>query len=198
MTSNISNTHKILIVMALVLGGIALLLQDKETADPDQLFLSFSEFNQIIQSEVTVIEPLELAELLMQQKQPYQLINFGKQNGYQIPTSESLTLNNLDTRKWRLNDLIILYDDNSIQAQQAYYLLLIRGYFNVKVLSGGTKEWLSTVVFPNPTAIPIENLKQREATAKYFGGNILAQAGISPAAPNPIEIAKKEHKRNGC
>ncbi|WP_196137540.1 rhodanese-like domain-containing protein [Aliikangiella sp. G2MR2-5] len=193
--------NRTLIILTLVflpLGLSAFFLEERPITDEDALMLSFTEFDELVEQKVRKISPLKLAKLLMEQNQNYFLLDLREAADYKIPTSENYDLNLIKQSKWRLNDNIILYSENEAEALQAYYLLMIRGFFKVTILSGGFEAWKKEVLFPQKSEIPAELLKEREKTSRFFGGELSDSNSSPPSAPNPIQLLKQKHQRHGC
>lgn len=195
---------KILLTAVFIpLGVVACFIEERPEADLDALQLTFAEFDEIVQQQVKKIKPLKLAELLMKQDENYYLLDIDKgrqheEEQYQIPTAEKYDLNLIKQSNWRLNDNIIVYSENEIEALQAYYLLTIRGFFNVRVLSGGIVAWKKDVLYPNKAEIEFDLLKQREKTTRFFGGEFSDSQSSPDLIPNPIQLIKQKHQRHGC
>ena len=103
-------------------------------------------------------------------------------------------------KKVPLNETIFLYSQNETEALQLYYLLLIRGYFKVKVLQGGTSQWFSEVLQPKKSAIAEKDFERRRKITEFFGGVLLADSDneIENFTPSAIQLQKKHKVHRGC
>ncbi len=181
----------------MALGLISFFLGDKPTSKGHALNLSFNEFDEIIQAPVDQISALELADYLIKQQHHYNLIDLqGSEASYHIPTAESFTATEFLQSGVAVNETIILYSEHEIKATQLYYLLVIRGYFNVKVLSGGLNQWTQQVLQPNLINIPIEQKPLRQKITDFFGGSF---SEIETSEPiKVIKLDKKIKQHHGC
>lgn len=200
MISNLSPQLKAIIAVLVILGIVALAVGDKQPISPNQAALSFSEFDQVISSPIEVISPVELADYLMKQEHHYNLLDLREQGaGYQIPTSESHSLKSFLDLKIPVNETIFIYSANETSAIQLYYLLVIRGYFKVKVLAGGMSAWTSQILQPLKADIPAEALEHRTQLTYFFGGTIRdGNAASNLISLKPIVLEKKKKKHKGC
>ena len=197
-----SNSLKLLAGSFLVLGICILALGEPEN-DPDSLTLTFSEFDEIVKAPVEKIDAIALAEFLIAQKEHYNLIDLqGESANYHIPTSDTHTIQSFLDKDIPINESIILYSETETKAIQLYYLLLIRGYFKVKVLAGGVMAWNQAVLQPSRSSISEDSLSRRKEITAFFGGSF---RDISTEASNdtgsyfkPVALKKKNKKHKGC
>jgi len=197
-----SNSLKLLSCLFLAFGLVILTLGEPKS-DPDNLTISFSEFDEIVKAPVEKIESIELAEFLIEQKEHYNLVNLQADTAnYQIPTSNSHTIQSFLEKEIPINESIILYSETETKAIQLYYLLLIRGYFKVKVLKGGTMAWTQVVLQPELSSIPEGDLERRREITTFFGGAIKGVSSVESASfsspPKPVALKKKNKKHKGC
>lgn len=197
-----SHALKILVGALLVFGIIILGLGESET-DPDNLVITFSEFDQIVQTPVEKIDAIELAEYLIAQKEHYNLIDLQAATAsYQIPTSDVYNIQSFLDKAVPVNETIILYAESESKAIQLYYLLLTRGYFKVKVLAGGMMAWKQSILQPSRSSIPKESIKRREEITNFFGGVIQDSSDKSSKKiegfPKTVILKKKNKKHKGC
>ncbi len=180
--------------MLLLLGLGTLVLKDQPTVE---LNLTFSEFDDIIQAPVKQISAVELADYLMKQEHHYNLIDLqGDNASYRIPTAESYTPITFVQKQIPVNETIILYSQLETTATQLYYLLLIRGYFKVKVLTGGIEQWTQQILQPNIHRIPENQRSLRQQLTDFFGGSFSqTKADIKPKI---INLEKKVKVHHGC
>ncbi len=197
-----SNPLKFLAATLLVIGIVILALGEPESS-PENLTLTFSEFDQIVKTPVEKTDALALAEFLIEQKEHYNLIDLQAKNAsYQIPTSDAHTIESFLQKEIPINESIILYSENETKAIQLYYLLLIRGYFKVKVLAGGVMAWEQAVLQPSRNDIAKDSLKRRKAITRFFGGVIRGSSSDDSdrisVPPKPVVLKKKNKKHKGC
>jgi len=196
-----SNSLKLFAVIFVLLAAAAFLVGEEKTLDPEDLALTFAEYDSLMLSPVSSITPLELAEYLMKQEHHYNLIDLqGNEASYQIPTAESHSIASFLAKKIPVNQTIILYSKNETEALQLYYLLLIRGYFKVSVLQGGTTQWFNEVLQPRKSAIAEKDIEKRRKITEFFGGVLLSDSEYENETFNPsvIQLLKKHKVHRGC
>lgn len=179
----------------LVLGLIAFLSGDKKTLDLDELTLTFLDFDDLIKSDVTSYSSIELADYLMKQEHHYNLIDLSDAK-YQIPTSERLTIDSLLLKNIPVNETIILYSNSETEALKAYYLLQIRGYFKVSILTGGMQSWESDILFPSLVLLDEKKKAERIKLTTFFGGTISNKGSTKEF--KKISFSKKHKTHKGC
>ena len=184
--------------LIILLATSAMVLEvTQDTTSTPTAALSFNEFDEIIQTPISFITPVELADELMRQEQHYNLFDLRQgAMDYRIPTAEPLTAAQIVNKKIPVNEVIWLYSENESEALQVYYLLLIRGYFKVKVLSAGMQGWRRQILFPNAELIPPNQQVQRRAITEFFGGNFAKHS--ANFSPKPVPLVKKQKKHHGC
>lgn len=174
----------------LFLGLVTFFLGDKTTTSSAALSLSFSEFDEIMLAPVAQISAVELAEYLMKQEHHYNLIDLqSSEINYRIPTAEPATVDEFLLREIPINETIILYSEYETSATQLYYLLLIRGYFKVKVLTGGVDQWNKQILQPSLYTTPIDQQPLRKKLTEFFGGSF--NQNKVQLVPKIINIEKK-------
>ena len=196
-----SNSLKVFAAIFVLLAAVAIVVGEKKTSDPEALALTFAEYDELIQAPVSSLTPLELAEYLIKQEHHYNLIDLqGSASSYQIPTAETHTIESFLARKIPVNETIILYSKNETEALQLYYLLLIRGYFKVKILQGGTAQWFSVVLQPKKSAIAEGDIGKRRKITEFFGGVLVGDSENEIATFNApaIQLQKKHKVHRGC
>lgn len=195
-----SNGLKIIAMVFLSLALLAMFIDDKPKEQDnisDEYTLSFSEFDEIVLSTVEKISAVELADYLIKQQHHYNLFDLGNPlDSYHIPTSEQLSIQQVLDKKIAINETIILYSNNETRSLQLYYLLKIRGYFKVEVLSGGLRQWHQDILQPNINHISSENLAFRKKLTEYFGGQF--SQSEQPVKIEKIVIDKKVKEHHGC
>ncbi len=183
------------LALLLLLTLTTFMLGDRNQAT--SLQLSFAEFDELIQTPATQISAVELAEYLMQQAHHYNLIDLRLQpNGYVIPTAETHEISSFLQQNIPVNETIILYSEHETTATQLYYLLQIRGYFKVKILTGGMAAWQQQVLYPDANEIPAATQQQRQRITEFFGGSLNSSRIKLP--PKVINLEKKIKVHHGC
>lgn len=192
-----SQSLKIFASAFLLLGIIAFFIGDNPPQSADDLALTFSEFDGVIAAEVNKISAVELAEKLIQQKDFYHLVDLqGEQASYQIPTAESYSVQSFLDKKIPVNQSIYLYSKSETESLQLYYLLIIRGYFKVKVLDGGVGQWFKDVLQPDVSLIDKNAILHRRKITEYFGGGF--GSTNEKIEIKKVLLEKKEKKHQGC
>ncbi|MCW8875536.1 MAG: rhodanese-like domain-containing protein [Kangiellaceae bacterium] len=200
MISKLSLQLKVVILILISLGIASFVIGGKKAINPDEASLSFSEFDQVITTPVETISSVQLADYLMKQEHHYNLIDLqGKNSGYQIPTSESHSIKSFLELKIPVNETVFIYSSFETEALQLYYLLLIRGYFKVKILAGGIDAWTAQILQPLKDDIPAEELEHRKRLTNFFGGSIRNESNRSKSVSfKPVVLEKKKKKHQGC
>lgn len=188
-------TGVVLILLAIIAVTLESSQQKEQT--PQSNTLSFSEFDEIVQSPISKISPVELAEALMAQQQHYNLfdLRIGEVD-YQIPTAESVTLQQVLDKNIAINENIWLYSENETTAIQVYYLLLVRGFFKVKVVTAGMSGWKQDILMPNADLIPGNQKIRRQLISEFFGGSFTSDK--NHFSVKPVQLTKKHKKHHGC
>ncbi|MCB0834222.1 MAG: rhodanese-like domain-containing protein [Bacteroidetes bacterium] len=159
-----------------------------------------ADFDSVVSEKINSISAVDLAMFIKNQSNAYWLIDLRDSvsfEEYHIPTALRSPLKSVISLPTRINDHIFLYCDQEQEAVQAYELLYFRGYFNVRIVSGGLKAWRSEVLFPSKSSIPENELTDRESLSKFFGGNVLVEATSLDQTVKPVEIKSKAAK-SGC
>ena len=119
---------------------------------------------------------------------------------YQIPTAETHSIESFLAKKTPVNETIILYSKNETEALQLYYLLVIRGYFKVRILQGGATQWFSEVLQPRKSDIAEEDIERRREITEFFGGVLVGDSEneIESFNPTVIQLLKKHKVHRGC
>ena len=190
-----SKILKYVSIVFFILGMIAFISGDKRKIDLDELTLTFLDFDDLIKSDVTKQSSIELADYLMKQEHHYNLIDLTL-NDYKIPTSERMTIDSLLAKNIPVNETIILYSESDTDALKAYFLLQIRGYFKVSILSGGLNIWKSDVLFPVLNHLDEAKRTDRNKLTDFFGGVVNSRA--TKKKLKEISFAKKHKIHKGC
>lgn len=188
-------TGVVLFLLALIAVTLELSQPKDQTSQSDML--SFSEFDEIVQSPISKMSPLELAEALIAQQQHYNLFDLRTgEVDYRIPTAESVTLQQVLDKNIAINENIWLYSENETAAIQAYYLLLVRGFFKVKIVTAGMSGWKQEILMPNADLIPDSQKVRRQSISDFFGGSFTNLK--NDFSVKPVQLTKKHKKHHGC
>ena len=113
-----------------------------------------------------------MADYLIKQEHHYNLIDLqGEQSSYQIPTAEKHSIESFLAKKIPINETIFIYAEFETQALQLYYLLSMKGYFKVKLLTGGLVAWSNDILQPTLTKIDSDKIQHRREITEFFGGS---------------------------
>ncbi|WP_395373512.1 rhodanese-like domain-containing protein [Marinicella sp. W31] len=187
---------KLTTIVFVVLGVVAIVIGDRKPLDLNDPALSFAEFDEIIQTPVSTMTALELAEYLMAQEHHYNLIDLQDQAQYRIPTADVDSISGFLEKDIPVNETIIVYAETETKALQLYYLLIIRGYFKVHVLEGGLKQWYVDILNPEQQKIAVSEFEKRQKITEFFGG-VFKQDGYD-FTPRSIQLEKKNKSHHGC
>lgn len=205
-----------LLVAAFALGVLALFAGDPyqgtvATVDAKELAL-------VVHNEVDHVEPVELADWIIERRSDYRLIDLRTAESfteYSIPGSESVLLTGLLELGIDRTETVVLCSEGGIHAAQAWMLMKARGYKHVYMLRGGLEGWKDEVLFPALSALPSDAERiafaKKAEVSKFFGGS--PQTGVTqgsqggreltipklamPSAPvQPKATGKK--KKEGC
>ncbi len=172
----------------------------------------------IVQREVDHIEPVELADWIIQSRHNYRLIDLRSEMDYvkyHIPGAENVQLADLFDYGLARNEKIILYSEGGIHSAQAWFLLKAKGYKAVYMLLGGIYGWEDFVLFPsipsNPSTEELAAFEKVKEVSKFFGGMPrnasleetpgmeLSQPKLQPPAmPASPVTTPKNKRREGC
>jgi len=209
-----------LIIIGVVLGAIAIFAGDPyggTTIKINSKDLIYSTLN-----DADKIEPVVLADWLMQGKADYDLIDLrtpAKYSEYSLPESQNIPLIELSKSDLLRNQKIILISDDEITASQGWFILKANDYKGVYILKGGIDAWKDQVLFPKcsmqASDEEIVNFKKMEEISKYFGGQamLLSSETTTETAITSTQIQlptsstkksgtlttpQKKKKREGC
>ncbi len=171
----------------------------------------------IVQREVDHINPIDLADRIVQGRTDYRLIDLRTQaefDQYHIPSAENVPLAALPDYGLARNEKIILYSEGGIHSAQAWFLLKAMGYKSVYMLRGGLDDWKDLVLFPSlppdPNPEQMASFARMKEVSKFFGGTPRTESGATvpdssmplprlqmPGSPSgPVAAPKK--KKEGC
>lgn len=183
------------------LAFIALLLGQKVEQKSNDAIFSQDDFDYTVQADLGQISALSLADELIKQENFYWLIDFRDSlsyNQYHIPTSINLSLEQLLKNDLKINNKIYLLDYYEEKAIQAYYLLNIRGFYDVHFLKGGMTAWKNDVLFPEKSSIPAKQFEKRKAITDFFAGQIQSEKSTKVLPKKNDEIKKLHSIQIGC
>jgi rhodanese-related sulfurtransferase len=196
-----SKSLKVIILFFVIMSALTYLLKKLEIKNSsDDLNMTFTDFDQIISDKIPKINASDLADLIMKQNDHYFLYNLQNDTNknYNIPSSEQLTLSEIKNFNLNVNNKIILYDLYEEKAIQAYYLLNIRGYFNVQILQGGYFTWQNTILNADTLKLSSFDIQKLKIRTSFFGGNINTNNSNQTLKPQVKKIGKKIKEHHGC
>jgi rhodanese-related sulfurtransferase len=200
----VSNGLKIISALFIITAFTAFIMDRQPKHQNHQAVMTFEEFDDIIAVPIPMVSPVELADFLMKQEHHYNLINIQSENisadktteHYFIPTAEGHSYESFLKLNIPVNESIFLYSKSEAEAVQLYYLLVIRGYFKVKVLKGGIDAWHQQILNPIISDIIFTDQEHRKKLTTFFGGNFNNVAG--KFSVEKIILNKKIKKHKGC
>lgn len=218
--SIIGGSRRITPVRALALSLAAIGLCAAFAGDPyrgHHATIDTSDLEMRIGRGADLIEPVQLADWIIQGRNDFHLVDLRPQTdyiGYHIPTADNFPLPSLTPDFAAHNEKIILCSDDSLEAAKAWFLLDAEGFKSVYVLSGGMQGWKDFVLFPvRPQGAGDAAFERQAQVAKFFGGgpqasHSEASATATPAlprvAPAPLpppastSNAPPRRKKEGC
>lgn len=200
--NNKSLVLPILSSVFLTLAFVALLLSQKPKPKSSDATLSQDDFDYTITMDLGTVSSLDLAKYIMEQPNYYWIFDFRPEEDfaeYHIPTSTNISLDQLLKNDLQINHKIYLVDEFETQSIQAYYLLNIRGFYDVHFLKGGIQSWRNEVLFPNINTIDSINLINRTNISRYFGGKISSDESSNRSEIiTPTQIKKINIGQIGC
>lgn len=129
-------------------------------------------------SYVEFISVLDLAQDI-RHKENLSLIDLRSTSDFEkfnIPSSINLTLSELLEYETPESSFTVLYSDNDIQSEQAYFMLKGLGKTQNFILKGGVNDWYDYILYPKlPKTIPDSSevlVKEIKALSSFFGGRI--------------------------
>ena len=210
---NLTLNQKLAVVIA-VLGFLAVFAGNPYGGP--RVTIASDELASIVHKEVDHVDPVELADWIVQGKYDYRLLDLRDEKSfetYHIPSAESAAIAGLGVYPIARNEKIILYSEGGIHSAQAWFLLKARDYKAVYILRGGLEEWKERVLFPTLPAGATDEKKaefeKARSVAAFFGGAGRTAEGeeqapqlampklempSSPAVPGTAGKKKKE----GC
>jgi rhodanese-related sulfurtransferase len=190
-----TRVHGALAILAATLGLAAAGADIRPTVDAPQLALE-------IEAERDHITAPELAERIMRQDPMLHLVDLrtrGEYDQFHIPTAAHATLEALARQVLPTNASIVLYSEGGVHSAQAWVLLRLRGYRDVRFLREGIYEWLARVMEPrlavDATSAERADFARAEEQSRFFGGqprSSVARADVPIGywtSPSPAEAA---------
>jgi rhodanese-related sulfurtransferase/uncharacterized membrane protein YedE/YeeE len=183
---------------ALVLAAALALVSARPSATPGQL----TAIAQDIEGEQDHVDPLDLATWIRQRRPGLRVIDVREgldSTTYLIPGAETIRLAEIGAVTIEPGQLVVLYSDGGTHAAQAWVLLRVRGFTNVRVLKDGMAAWEDEVLSPRAPVHPDEAAQRRFERARelslWFGGHPVRAGATStpPASPTP-----RPRRRNTC
>ena len=163
-------SHSALAMVAATLGLAAAVADGRPAADAAQLAADIS-------AERDHITAPELAARIMRQDRSLRLFDLRPREEYEqlhIPTAVSATLDELARAALPRDASIVLYSEGGVHSAQAWVLLRMRGYRDVRFLREGIYEWLGRVLEPrlasDATATERADFARAEEQSRFFGG----------------------------
>lgn len=203
-------------ILGILLGVISIFLGSP--FDKVNTSINAKEMSMISADDIGTIKVAELADDIIKSKFDYRLIDLRKAeefSKYNIPSSESIQVDQILKSDLARNENILLYSDNDIESAQAWFLLKSNNYNGVNILKGGLKSWQDDILFPacvcetNPSVEQTHKHNKLAEISKFFGGN-MQSGSISETqskmkmpelkAPTSITLKKTKgkKKREGC
>lgn len=183
---------------ALVLAAAFALVSSRPSATPGQL----TAIAQDIEGEQDHVDPLDLAAWIRQRRPGLRVIDVREgldSTTYIIPGAEIIRLADIGAVTIEPGQLVVLYSDGGTHAAQAWVLLRVRGFTNVRVLKDGMAAWEDEVLSPRAPASPDEAAQRRFERARelslWFGGHPV-RAGVTSTPPS--SSTPRPRRRNTC
>jgi len=162
--------HGALAIAAATLGLAAAVAEGRPAIDAAQLASD-------ITAERDHVTAPELAARIMRQDPSLRLLDLRPRADYDalhIPTAEPVTLDELAHAPLPRDASIVLYSEGGVHSAQAWVLLRLRGYRDVRFLREGIYEWLARVLEPrlasDATAAERADFARAEQQSRFFGG----------------------------
>jgi rhodanese-related sulfurtransferase len=162
--------HGALAMAAATLGLAAAVAEGRPAVDAAQLA------SDIVAERDHVTAP-ELAARIMRQDPSLRLLDLRPRADYDalhIPTADPVTLDELARAALPRDASLVLYSEGGVHSAQAWVLLRLRGYRDVRFLREGIYEWLARVLEPrlasDATAAERADFARAEEQSRFFGG----------------------------
>lgn len=165
-----ASVHRALAIAAAILGLAAAGADGFGAASVRELALD-------IKAERDHISAPELADRIIARDSRLQVLDLRPRpeyDAFHIPTASPIALDELTATPLPRSVSIVLYSEGGVHAAQAWMLLKMRGYRDVRFLREGIYEWLSRVMEPRlaEDATPVERADFERAAeqSRFFGG----------------------------
>lgn len=119
----------------------------------------------------------ELAERIMRQDPTLHVLDLRPRADYDalhIPTAEHATFEALSRMSSPKRDALVVYSEGATRSAQAWMMLRLRGYRDVRFLREGIYEWLARVMEPrlatDATDAERAEFARAERHSRFFGG----------------------------
>ena len=173
----------------------------------------------IVERDADRIEPVELADWIIQGRSDFRLIDVRDAEAYakyHVPGAEHVPFGSLTDAALPRNEKLVVYADDGVRAAQAWFLLRARGHAGAYLLRDGLDGWQQEVLFPALGDATTPFQQQRNArlsnVASHFGGRPRSgDAGAAPAVaamalPTPpapvagagVPAGGAKKKKEGC
>lgn len=184
----------ILIIMGLGALSISCNSDDKSRACEAEVILKsivnqsrFFSTDQIAK-RVIVGDP---SMILIDVRSLYDFEEYSIPGAMNIPSEELLLDENKSHFSKGVYD-VVLYSNDDIYSDQAWYFLTKQGYTNIYVMKGGLNAWFSTIMLPEE---PMQGSPEREYELYSFRkGASIYFGGSQPEIPK-VESSKKEEAK---
>lgn len=200
--------YLLLSVLAVLLGGLLLILPEKEYSNE----LTPEEFHLATLDDSHILTADELAHRLIEKDPGLFLIDVRTAEEYgewalpgaiNVPLDSILTESTFSLLDQDAQD-IVFYSTGTVYASQAWSLCKREGIKNIYILRGGLNGWVETILKPSaPSNVASQdelNLYQfRLAAAQFFSGrSVSAQPTGGSSAPAGTVSKKKKSVQGGC
>lgn len=166
--------HRVLAILALVLGGGAALSGDPRARG----YVDVAQLARIVEREDDHVTAIELADWIKSRRPRLRIVDLRTAPEYDslhIPGAERIAIDSLDQAHFSPSETIILYSEGGGHSAQAWVFLRALGYPNVFFLKGGVHEWVGEVLSPGLPIDATDGERRRFAKAsalsRYFGGS---------------------------
>jgi rhodanese-related sulfurtransferase len=144
----------------------------------------------IVQRGADRVEPIDLANWIIEGRSDYRLIDLRDQaqySRYHIPTAENVPMASLPSVEIEPTEKVLVYSDDGARSAQGWFLLRARGLKGAYLLNGGLEGWKQTVLFPILADGSTQSSDAKLlAISRHFGGAPRAAgSGAAGAAPVP-------------
>jgi hypothetical protein len=220
--SLIGASRRLTPVRALALGLAAVGLFAAFAGDPyrgNRTTIDTKDLAMRVGKGADLIEPVQLADWIIQGRSDFRLVDLRPQKDYaiyHIQSAQNLPLASLTPDFAAHSEKILLYSDDSLEAEKAWFLLEAQGYKSVYIVSGGLQGWKDFVLFPiKPQAATDSAFERQAPVARFFGGApqtanasaaTAATVALPKLAPPPLpaavptgnSTAQPRKKKEGC